>query len=59
MPDVCRPPFETTGSHDLRAVSTRDTIAGFASQYFDEDVQSVVERVPRMSLPINPASTWD
>ena len=31
-------------------VSTWDTIAGFASQYFDEDVQSVVERVPRMSV---------
>ena len=31
-------------------VSTWDTIAGFASQYFDEAVQSVVERVPRMSL---------
>lgn len=50
MPDVCRPPFETTGSHDLRAVSTWDTIAGFVSQYFDEDVQSVVERVPRRSV---------
>ena len=27
-------------------VSTRDTVAGFASQYFGEDIQKVVERAP-------------
>ena len=28
-------------------VGTRDTIAGFASQYFGEDVQAIVDRVPK------------
>ena len=31
-------------------VSTRDTIAGFAAEYFGEDIQKVVERVPSMGL---------
>ena len=31
-------------------VSTRETIAGFASQYFGEDIQKVVERVPSISI---------
>ena len=31
-------------------VSTWDTIAGFASQYFGEDIQKVVERVPSMGI---------
>ena len=35
-----------TGSPYQVVVSTKDTIAGFASQYFGEDVQSIVERVP-------------
>ena len=35
-----------TGSPYQVVVSTRDTIAGLASQYFGEDVQSIVERVP-------------
>ena len=28
-------------------VSTWDTVAGFASQYFGEDVQAIVDRVPK------------
>lgn len=31
-------------------VSTWDTAAGFASQYFGEDVQTIVDRVPRVSI---------
>ena len=31
-------------------VSTWDTIAGFASQFFDEDVNEIVERVPKMTI---------
>lgn len=31
-------------------VSTRETIAGFASQYFGEDVQAIVDRVPKDPL---------
>lgn len=35
-----------TGSPYQVVVSTKDTIAGFASLFFGEDVQSIVERVP-------------
>lgn len=31
-------------------VSTWDTAAGFASQYFDEDVQTIVDREPKVSI---------
>lgn len=31
-------------------VSTWDTVAGFASQFFGEDIQKVVERVPSMGV---------
>ncbi len=31
-------------------VSTWDTTAGFASQYFDEDVQAIVDREPKVSV---------
>ena len=35
-----------TGSPYQVVVSTKDTVAGFASLFFCEDVQSIVERVP-------------
>ena len=37
---------EEIGAPFKVVVSTWDTVAGFASQYFGEDIQNVVERVP-------------
>jgi len=37
-------------------VSTWDTIAGFAAEYFGEDIEKIVERVPNMGVAAYPIS---
>lgn len=39
---------QETGTPYKVVVSTWDTLAGFASQYFGEDIDKIVERVPKM-----------
>lgn len=41
---------EEIGAPFKVVVSTWDTVAGFASQYFGEDIQKVVERVPSAGI---------
>ena len=41
---------EEIGAPFKVVVSTWDTVAGFASQYFGEDVQAIVDRVPKVSV---------
>ena len=43
---ACRNPYEVAPKYKV-VVSSWDTIAGFASQLFGEDVEKIVERVPK------------